>query len=250
VEGGAVLGGLTWQTARVVGRRPEHPACVSLRLALDPWTPHLPGQHYVVRLTAPDGYTAQRSYSVASAPEDTGEIELTVDRLPDGEVSPYLCDEVAVGDELEVRGPIGGWFTWHGESPALLVGGGSGVVPLMAMLRHRRAAGAAVPARLLLSARTVQDILYADELHALGAGDHGPEVTITLTRESPPGWSGYDRRVDRELLDAVAWAPAQRPRVYVCGPTAFVEEVAADLVALGHDPGLVKTERFGPTGGG
>jgi ferredoxin-NADP reductase len=240
-----------WQAVDLVAKQPETPAAATLRFAPDGWPGHRAGQHVDVRLTADDGYQAQRSYSIASAPEDAA-LALTVERLDDGEVSPYLVDDMAPGDALELRGPIGGWFVWDvaDGGPLLLVGGGSGVVPLMAMLRHRRAAGAAVPARLLLSARTVQDILYADELHALGAGDHGPEVTITLTRESPPGWSGYDRRVDRELLEAVAWPPPQRPRVYVCGPTAFVEEVAADLVALGHDPGLVKTERFGPTGGG
>jgi len=240
-----------WQALELVAKQPETPTAATLRFAPDRWPGHRAGQHVDVRLTADDGYQAQRSYSIASAPED-GALALTVERLDDGEVSPYLVDDMALGDALELRGPIGGWFVWDvaDGGPLLLVGGGSGVVPLMAMLRHRRAAGAAVPARLLLSARTVQDILYADELHALGAGDDGPEVTITLTRGAPPGWSGYDRRVDQELLAAVAWPPPQRPRVYVCGPTAFVEEVAADLVALGHDPGLVKTERFGPTGGG
>ena len=240
-----------WQAVELVAKQPETPTAATLRFTPDGWPGHRAGQHVDVRLTADDGYQAQRSYSIASAPED-GAVALTVERLDDGEVSPYLVDDMVPGDALELRGPIGGWFVWDvaDGGPLLLVGGGSGVVPLMAMLRHRRAAGAAVPARLLLSARTVEDILYADELHALGAGDHGPEVTITLTRGAPPGWSGYDSRVDRELLAAVGWPPPQRPRVYVCGPTAFVEEVAADLVALGHDPGLVKTERFGPTGGG
>jgi len=240
-----------WQAVELVAKQPETPTAATLRFAPEGWPGHRAGQHVDVRLTADDGYQAQRSYSIASAPED-GALALTVERLDDGEVSPYLVDDMATGDVLELRGPIGGWFVWDvaDGGPLLLVGGGSGVVPLMAMLRHRRAVGATVPARLLLSARTAGDVLYPDELRALGAGDDGPEVTITLTRGTPPGWSGYDRRVDRELLDAVAWPPAQRPRVYVCGPTAFVEEVAADLVALGHDPGLVKTERFGPTGGG
>jgi ferredoxin-NADP reductase len=240
-----------WQAVELVAKQPETPTAATLRFAPAGWPGHRAGQHVDVRLTADDGYQAQRSYSIASAPEDAA-LALTVERLDDGEVSPYLVDDMAPGDALELRGPIGGWFVWDvvDGGPLLLVAGGSGIVPLMAMLRHRRAVGAAVPARLLLSARTVEDVLYADELHALGATDDGPEVTITLTRGAPPGWSGYDRRVDRELLDAVAWSPAQRPRVYVCGPTAFVEEVAAELVALGHDPGLVKTERFGPTGGG
>ena len=240
-----------WQAVELLAKQPETPSAATLRFAPDGWPGHRAGQHVDVRLTADDGYQAQRSYSIASAPED-GALALTVERLDDGEVSPYLVDDMTPGDALELRGPLGGWFVWDvaDGGPLLLVAGGSGLVPLMAMLRHRRAAGAAVPARLLLSARTVQDVLYADELHALGAGDDGPEVTITLTREAPPGWSGYDRRVDRDLLDAVAWPPPQRPRVYVCGPTAFVEEVAAGLVALGHDPGLVRTERFGPTGGG
>jgi ferredoxin-NADP reductase len=240
-----------WQTVELVAKLPETPTAATLRFSPDGWPGHRAGQHVDVRVTADDGYQAQRSYSIASAPND-GALAITVERLDDGEVSPYLVDDMAPGDALELRGPIGGWFVWDvaDGGPLLLVAGGSGLVPLMAMLRRRRAAGAAVPARLLLSARTVPDVLYADELHALEAGDDGPEVTITLTREAPPGWSGYDRRVDRELLDAVAWPPAERPRVYVCGPTAFVEEVAADLVALGHDPGLVRTERFGPTGGG
>jgi ferredoxin-NADP reductase len=237
VEGGAVLGGLTWQTARVVGRHPEHPACVSLRLALDPWTPHLPGQHYVVRLTAPDGYTAQRSYSIASAPEDTGEIELTVDRLPDGEVSPYLCDEVAVGDELEVRGPIGGWFTWHGESPALLVGGGSGVVPLVSMLRHRRLAAPAAEMVLVASFRSPDVVLHRESL--------GDDAVITYTREFPDGWMGARGRVGPALLEPVA-----RPdgAAFVCGSQGFVEATTDALLGLGYDQARVKTERFGPSG--
>ena len=240
-----------WQAVELVAKEPETPTAATLRFAPDGWPGHRAGQHVDVRLTADDGYQAQRSYSIASAPED-GALALTVERLDDGEVSPYLVDDMAPGDALELRGPIGGWFVWDvaDGGPLLLVAGGSGLVPLMAMLRHRRAIGAAVPARLLLSARTVEDVLYGDELRALEAGKDGPDVTNTLPRGAPPGWSGSDRRGDRELLEAVAWAPAQRPRVYVCGPTAFVEEVAADVVALGHDPGLDKTERFGPTGGG
>jgi ferredoxin-NADP reductase len=220
-----------------VGRHLEHPACVSLRLALDPWTPHLPGQHYVVRLTAPDGYTAQRSYSIASPPEDAGEIELTVDRLPDGEVSPYLCDEVAVGDELEVRGPIGGWFTWHGESPALLVGGGSGVVPLVAMLRHRRRAVPAAEMVLVASFRSPDVVLHRESL--------GDDAVITYTREFPDGWMGARGRVSRALLEPVGRTDGA---AFVCGSQGFVEATTDVLLALGYDQARVKTERFGPSG--
>jgi ferredoxin-NADP reductase len=226
-----------WQVGRVSARRPEHAACVSLRLALGDWVAHLPGQHYDVRLTAPDGYVAQRSYSVASAPEDMGEIELTIDRLPDGEVSPYLCDEVRVGDEIEVRGPIGGYFAWRGESPALLVGGGSGVVPLMAMLRHRRRADPHADLRLAASFRSPDVVLYRDEL--------GPETVVTYTRDFPDGWMGARGRVSRVLLE-----PLARPDglAFVCGSNGFVETAVAVLLDLGYDAASVRTERFGPTG--
>jgi ferredoxin-NADP reductase len=212
-------------------------------LVLEPadWPGHLAGQHVDVRLTAEDGYQAQRSYSIASGPNDE-HLELTVERLDDGEVSPYLTETLQPGDELELRGPIGGYFVWQESlgGPLLLVGGGSGVVPLRAMLRHHRAVASEIPARLLYSARTRAELIYHEELA-------GYETTITLTREQPDGWAGRTGRVDRELLAEVGWPPAERPLVYVCGPTGFVEAVADALVALGHDPTRIRTERFGPT---
>jgi ferredoxin-NADP reductase len=233
---------VAWRAAEVREKLPVTPNAASLVLEVEGWAGHRAGQHVDVRLTAEDGYQAVRSYSIASAPED-GAVVLTVERLDDGEVSPYLVDEARAGDVFDVRGPLGGWFTWEvaDGGPLQLVGGGSGIVPLRAMLRHRAAAGADVPARALVSARSLEDLLYAREL--------GGEATITLTRSTPAGWDGLDRRVDRAMLEQVAWPPAERPRVFVCGPTAFVEQVADDLVALGHDPARVKTERFGPTGG-
>jgi ferredoxin-NADP reductase len=211
------------------------------------WEGHMPGQHVDIRLTAEDGYQAQRSYSIASAPEDD-HLVLTVERLQDGEVSPYLFDVVEPGDELEMRGPIGLYFVWEGTmgDPLLMIAGGSGVVPFRAMLRHRQAAGADVPARLLYSVRTIGDVIYRDELD--GFGSEGVDVLLTLTRERPVGWEGFDRRVDPSILEEVAWTPAMKPRVYVCGPTGFVEVVANTLVDLGHSPASIRTERFGPTG--
>ena len=208
------------------------------------------GQHVDVRLTAPDGYRAQRSYSVASALED-GRLALTVDRLDDGEVSPYLTDELVAGDKLELRGPVGGWFVWEAKDggPLLLVGGGSGVVPLMAMIRHRAAVGSEVPARLVYSSRSYEEVIYREELEALAAGDDGLEVIHTLTRSRPEGWEGYGRRIDAEMLEEVAWPPEENPLAFVCGPTPLVEEAAGALVGLGHEPARVKTERFGATGG-
>jgi ferredoxin-NADP reductase len=199
-----------------------------------------------VRLTAEDGYQAQRSYSIASAPEDS-HIELTVERIDDGEVSPFLADQLLPGDEIELRGPIGGYFAWDEMpgTPVFLVGGGSGVVPLRAMLRHHRATGSTVPVRLLYSARSLDDLIYRDELTAADRSD----VWITLTRRQPAGWSGYARRVDRELVAETCWPAAERPLVYICGATGFVEAVAGALVSLGHDAARIRTERFGPTGG-
>jgi len=217
-------------------------------IVLDPpdWHGHLAGQHVDVRLTAEDGYQAQRSYSIASAPEDE-HLALTVERLDDGEVSPYLVDELRPGDELELRGPIGGYFVWEASTggPLLLVAGGSGVVPFRSMLRHRAAVGSSAPARLLYSSRSLDEVIYRDELERLGA-----DVRLTLTREQPDGWTGYGRRIDADLLAEVAWPAEERPLVYVCGPTAFVEVAASSLVALGHDPARIRTERFGATGGG
>jgi ferredoxin-NADP reductase len=239
-----------WQAATLRDKRAETARAATLYFAADGWSGHRAGQHVDVRLTAEDGYQAQRSYSIASPPEDDSDVALTVERLDDGEVSPYLVDEMAPGDMCELRGPIGGWFVWDAADggPLLLVGGGSGVVPLMSMLRHRAALRSDVPARLLLSARSLADVLYADELRTLDDGDDALDVTLTLTRTAPPDWTGYRRRVDRAMLEDVAFGADDRPRAFVCGPTPFVESVAASLVDLGHDPGLVKTERFGATG--
>jgi ferredoxin-NADP reductase len=204
--------------------------------------------HVDVRLTAEDGYQAERSYSIASAPEDAG-LAITVERIDDGEVSPYLTDELGLGDPLELRGPIGGYFTWHVDEggPLVLVGGGSGLVPLMAMLRHRRRESSEIDTRLLLSARTLTDVLYRDELAQ--AGNDGAAIHYTLTRERGNQWSGWTRRVDADMLTEIGPAPDQCPLVYVCGPTPFVESVANILVGLGHPADRVRTERFGPTGG-
>jgi ferredoxin-NADP reductase len=241
------LGRLTWRVAKVAAGRWETPRVRSLDLEVAGWPGHLAGQHLDVRLTAEDGYQAARSYSIASAP-GLGPVGITVERIDDGEVSPYLCDELRDGDELEARGPVGGYFVWEPGlgGPLLLVAGGSGVVPLAAMLRQRAAAGSRVPARLLYSSRTLPDVIYRQELDGLGAG---VEVVHTLTRSQPPGWTGHRRRIDPELLGEVAWPAADRPLAYVCGPTRLVEAVASGLVGLGYEPGRVRTERFGPTGG-
>ena len=245
MERAAVLGRLTWQLAEVVELRDETPRVRSIVLDPPQWPGHRAGQHVDVRLTAEDGYQAQRSYSIASAPEDD-HLVLTVERLDDGEVSPYLVDELRPGDELELRGPVGGYFVWEPSvgGPLLLVAGGSGVVPFRAMLRHRAAVDGSVPARLLYSSRSLDEVIYREELEGLGA-----DVRFTLTRERPEGWTGYARRIDEELLAEVAWPPEERPHVFVCGPTAFVETAASALVALGHEPARIKTERFGATGG-
>ena len=221
----------------------------SISLDLPDWQGHRAGQHVDVRLTADDGYQAQRSYSIASSPEDDA-VVLTVVRLGDGEVSPYLVDELRIGDELELRGPIGGYFVWEQSlgGPLFLVGGGSGVVPLRSMLRHHRATDSTVPARLLYSARSIEDVIYLEELNKMGA-DGEIDIRFSLTREQPPGWDGYSRRADRGLLAEVEWPANQRPLIYVCGPTGFVETAANALVALGHEPDRIRTERFGPTGG-
>jgi ferredoxin-NADP reductase len=218
----------------------------TLELDVPGWPGHRAGQHLDVRLTAEDGYQAQRSYSIASAPGDG--VALTVERLEDGEVSPYLVDEAREGDELEVRGPIGGFFVWDGDEPesVLLVAGGSGVVPLMGMARHRARVGSTAPMRLLFSSRTIEDVIYREELDAL-SGDRF-EVIHTLTREQPPGWTGYARRIDPELLAEVAWPASEHPRVYVCGSTRFVDAAADGLLELGYEPGWIRTERFGATG--
>ena len=239
---------MNWSIATVVDVLAETDRTVSIVLEVPGWPGHRAGQHVDVRLTAEDGYQAQRSYSIASAPDDDA-LVLTVERLDDGEVSPYLAGELRAADELELRGPIGGYFVWDGSfgGPLMLIGGGSGIVPLRAMLRHRVAAAGAVPVRLLYSARTLAEVIYKDELLA-AAQEPGVDVRFTLTRQQPDGWDGYDRRVDRDLIADAAWAPADRPLAYVCGPTAFVEVAADALVSLGHEPGRIRTERFGPTG--
>ncbi len=250
MAGTAVLGRLTgWQPAEVVEAVTETPSVRTLVLDVPGWPGHRAGQHLDVRLTAEDGYSAQRSYSIASAPGEPPAI--TVERLGDGEVSPYLVDDAASGDRFEILGPVGGWFVWDAADggPLFLVGGGSGVVPLMAMARHRAAAGSDAATRLLLSSRSWEEAIYRDELEALAARDDGFEVVHTLTRSQPEGWQGYARRVDAELLGEVAWPADAGAQAFVCGPTAFVEAVASGLVALGYDAGRVKTERFGATGG-
>ena len=240
---------IEWQIATVKAIRPETADVKTLTLALPDWTAHRPGQHYDVRLTAADGYSAQRSYSVASEPERTGEIDLTVERLADGEVSRYLADTVAVGDRFEVRGPIGGYFVWDRSigGPLLLVAGGSGVVPLMAMLRHRAAAGINDPARLLYSARTYEQIIYRDELERLGRED-GLAISYALTRSQPAGWKGYTRRIDDAMLKEVSGPLGPDALAYICGPTALVEVAADGLERVGLPAEHIRTERFGPTG--
>jgi ferredoxin-NADP reductase len=226
-----------WQIATVAEVKPETPRVKSFRLELPMWMPHLPGQHYDVRLTAPDGYTAQRSYSIASSPLDQGTIELTIDRLDDGEVSPYFHDVVMAGDQVEVRGPFASYFVWRGESPALLIGGGSGVVPLVAMLRHRRRTMPECAMRLIYSVRGADDVIYADEL--------GAETTLTYTREAPAGWDGHTGRIDAGLVAAAADGALL---AFVCGSNGFVETASRLLLDAGLDAAAIRTERFGPTG--
>jgi len=246
----AIRGRLSWTLAEVVDLVDETPRVRSIVLDVPGWPGHLAGQHVDVRLTAEDGYQAQRSYSIASAPQ--GErIALTVEGLPDGEVSSYLVGELRTGDKLELRGPVGGYFVWEANAagPLLLIAGGSGIVPLMSMLRHRDAAGADVGAKLLYSSRSWEDVIYRDELERLASATDGPEVVHTLTRSQPQGWTGYSRRVDVPMLTEIAWPASSVPAAFVCGPTPFVESVAAALVVLGYPATSVKTERFGPTGG-
>ena len=242
-------GRLAWQLGQVVAIVDETPRTRSLILDVPNWPGHAAGQHVDVRLTAEDGYQAQRSYSIASPPEER-HVVLTVERLDDGEVSPYLTEVLQVGDQLELRGPIGGYFTWHlaDGGPLLLIGGGSSIVPLMAMLRHRAAQHSTMPARLLYSSRAFEEIIYRQKLVQLAA-DPTLMVTHTLTRQQPPEWAGDRRRIDRAMLAEVAWPAAEQPQAFVCGPTALVETVASALVELGHEALRVKTERFGPSGG-
>ena len=248
---------IMWRLATVVDVVPETPRTRTLVLDVPGWPGHRAGQHVDVRLTAEDGYQAERSYSIASAPEES-RLSLTVEELKDGEVSPYLSEELRSGDKLELRGPIGGYFVWDVSlgGPLFLVAGGSGIVPLMAMLRHRNAAVGAgdadrhrLPARLLYSSRGWDEVIYRDELARLTEMDAALEVRHTLTREQPQGWGGFKRRIDRAMLEEVAWPSSEKPQVFVCGPTPLVESVAQGLVDLGHEPARIKTERFGPTGG-
>lgn len=241
---------LKWQLGEVAEIKPETPRVSSIAIDVPDWPGHLAGQHIDVRLTAPDGYQAERSYSIASAPEQK-RVTITVERLDDGEVSPYLVGELRAKDKVELRGPIGGYFVWRapGDRPLLLIAGGSGVVPLMAMLRHRVAAGDTIPVRLLYSSRTFEDVIYRDELEKLSASDPALDVRQTLTRSHPEGWRGYTRRLDRQMIDDVAWPAAPQPAVFICGPTSFVEAAASLLVEHGYEPRWIKTERFGATGG-
>jgi ferredoxin-NADP reductase len=232
----AVTQPVPWQTGTVISIWTETPRAKSFRLRLPEWRAHLPGQYYTLRLTAPDGYQAIRSYSIASSPLDEGEIELTVDCLTDGEVSPFLHDVVEIGDELEVRGPLTEYFTWQGSSPLLLIGGGSGVVPLMCMLRHQRRAFPQVPVRLLYSVRSPDDVFYRSEL--------GEETTLTYTRRMPEAWTGATGRIDTELVAERAWPDG---RAYVCGPNGFVETATGLLMQSGYEPARIRTERFGPS---
>jgi ferredoxin-NADP reductase len=240
---------IVWRVATVRGVVEESDHARTLLLDVPGWPGHIAGQHVDVRLTSEDGYQAERSYSIASAPEDT-QLALTVELIKDGEVSPYLTEELRAGDQFEVRGPVGGHFVWHVQDggPLLLVAGGSGLVPLMAMLRYRANEGASVSARLLVSARTAEDILYRAELGRLADGD-GLAVFETLTRRTPPDWHGFNRRIDADMLREVGPDPTSGPRIYVCGPTPFVESAADLLVELGHEPSMIRAERFGPTGG-
>ncbi|HTY26479.1 MAG TPA: ferredoxin reductase [Desulfomonilaceae bacterium] len=241
---------IEWQIATVKAVHPETHSVKTLTLKLPNWQRHRPGQHYDIRLTAEDGYQAQRSYSIASEPEREGEIDLTVERIESGEVSPYLHDVLIPGDRIEVRGPIGGYFVWEGSrpEPLLLIAGGSGVVPLMSMLRHRSVAGGKIQTRLLYSSRTFDDIIYFAELERLQGVKNGPKVYHTLTRTQPEGWKGYARRIDRQMLGEVAKPLGGSVQVFICGPTLLVESTADELVGLGIPAAQIRTERFGPSG--
>jgi ferredoxin-NADP reductase len=246
---------IIWRVATLRGLKQETRTTRTLLFDVPGWPGHLAGQHVDVRLTADDGYQAQRSYSIASAPGETL-LALTVEEFEDGEVSSYLCSEIREGDAIELRGPIGGYFVWRATDggPLLLVAGGSGIVPLMAMLRHRatalagRPARQAVPARLLYSSRSFSEVIYRDELDRMSADDDSLRVVHTITRDAPPEWPGHRRRIDRAMLDEVGWSPSDQPHVFVCGPTPMVEAAATALVASGHAPERIRTERFGPTG--
>ena len=242
---------LNWQIASIKNIKPENTKVKSFTLALPAWMRHRAGQHYDLRFTAEDGYQVQRSYSIASEPEREGEIDITVERINDGEVSPYLHDVLVPGDRIEARGPIGGYFVWEAAMsvPLLLIAGGSGVVPLMSMIRHRAAAGAKNPTSLLYSSRNFEDVIYYEELERLRAKDPGLQVFHTLTRSQPPDWKGYARRIDETMLKEVAGPLGRSVQVFICGPTLMVESAANSLVKIGIKAGQIRTERFGPSGG-
>jgi ferredoxin-NADP reductase len=246
----AVSGRLIWRPATIRDVVAETAMAVTLHLELDGWPGHLSGQHVDVRLTAEDGYQAERSYSIASAPDDPY-LALTVERIDDGEVSPWMTQVAAPGDTFELRGPVGGYFVWGDTDPesVLLVGGGSGVVPLMSMARHRKRRSIRTPMRLLYSARSADDVLYRVELDELAAANDGFEVIFTFTRDAPAGWAGYHRRIDEQMLADVSFQERQQSLAFLCGPTPFVETAAMSLVLLGHPASRIKTERFGPSGG-
>ena len=244
------MAAIEWQIASVKTIKQETPKVKSFTLDLPSFVSHKAGQHYDIRLSAADGYRAQRSYSIASAPEMMGGVDITVDRIPDGEVSTYLHDVVVEGDRIEVRGPIGGYFVWEAAlgGPLLLVGGGSGIVPLMSMLRHRFAAGSQADCRLLASWRTIEDIIYSGEIEEFNQGGNSFQALHTLTRAQPAGWKGYTRRVDAQMLAEVAGPLGRQVKAFICGPTAFVEAAADSLAGAGIPAAQIKTERFGPSG--
>ncbi len=244
------LSSIEWQIATVKSIQDETERVKTITLTLPHWMSHLAGQHYDIRLTADDGYQAQRSYSISSEPERQGEIDLTVEKIPEGEVSPYLHDILVPGDRIEVRGPIGGYFVWDGDrqEPLVLIAGGSGIVPLMSMLRHREVRKEKPPARLLYSSRTFEDIIFYKELEVLQKEKDGLKVFHTLTRTQPPGWKGYSRRIDRKMLNDVIQSLERPFQVFICGPTLLVESASAELVGLGIPPKNIRTERFGPSG--
>jgi ferredoxin-NADP reductase len=242
---------LNWQIASIKDIKPETAKVKSFTLTLPAWMSHRAGQHYDIRLTAEDGYQAQRSYSIASEPEREGEVDITVEHIDDGEVSTYMHDVLVPGDRIEARGPIGGYFVWEAtmKEPLLLIAGGSGVVPLMSMIRHRAAAGAKNPTSLLYSSRNFEDIIYYDELEKLRSANHGVQVFHALTRSQPPDWKGYSRRIDQDMLKEAAQTLGRSVQVFICGPTLLVESVANSLVKVGINSNQIRTERFGPTGG-
>jgi ferredoxin-NADP reductase len=242
---------LDWQIASIRNVKPETAKVKSFTLTLPAWMRHRAGQHYDIRLTAEDGYQAQRSYSIASEPEREGEVDITVERINDGEVSTYMHDVLIPGDRIEARGPIGGYFVWEATmaEPLLLIAGGSGIVPLMSMIRHRAAAGAKNPTSLLYSSRTFEDIIYYKELEILRSASNELQVFHTLTRSQPADWKGYARRIDQDMLKEVARPLGKSAQVFICGPTLLVEAAANSLIKIGIKSDQIRTERFGPTGG-